>query len=714
MTGLLPAALEERFQAHELLGEGSFGRVVRATRRRDGRPVAVKLLRPEVQDRPGVRERFLREAAAAGRVVSPRVAELLEHGEVDGQAFAVFRFVAGSTLEVVRQRAGGRLDPPRALALMGDLMEALEAVHAAGIIHRDVKPANLLVDGEGRLVLTDFGLARAADGQDLTRTGTIMGTLATMPPDQMRGATPRPDWDLYAAGVVLYELLTDRLPHDAEEIGALLQQKQAGLRHGTRDEGVRAPRELDELLRALLAPEATDRPAGAAEVRRRLQALASPSRSSVLGQEAAATGPVEVTARLADTAPMASGGVVSTAPPPRRGAAEAAGATGAAGGRARRPLAAGVLLIAGALAWSAWSAGGGAARPPATTAPGTPPPAPAGDAAHAALRALLVAVEEDPQVAPVLAFEGDTGSTQMNQQWEDAWSVYQGVLLRHEAARTLRDLDRVGLGRRDLGRLSRLALIQWLLSESRVSSGVSGRLPWAGPDPGVEALHARWVALCPEPSLSGEIEAASPEFRRGYMATLNRYGGRWVPLRDYGMPSMKHPAAGGARDSPRLHKHSFVGNPYAMPYPSEHVLVVTVSDTYAARRVAEPTEAVLALEEPLAAGRDLVLAMVTYGWDPSTFMVLDMLGATSEQRLTVYLRVPPTPPRETTDMLTGPSVRAGFMVRVDGRGLPAGLRRVVVRAVGLQPIGQPGHLVSVEQVLLLADGSPPPCFRGAP
>src|SRR5688572_19545745 len=181
--------------------------------RRLGRAVAVKTLLPDLAEQPAVRRSFEGEARAAARLAHPNAVAVFDVGEEEGVPFLVLEQVMGPTLE--QELAGGRLDAGRVRRLGTELLAALGAAHAAGLVHRDVKPANVLMTPDGSAKVADFGIAKAAvDGDadatrmDHTATGHVLGTVAYMAPERLAGQPATVQSDLYSVGVVLYEALT--------------------------------------------------------------------------------------------------------------------------------------------------------------------------------------------------------------------------------------------------------------------------------------------------------------------------------------------------------------------------------------------------------------------------------------------------------------------------------------------------------------------------
>ena len=202
-----------RYRLEALLGEGASGVVYRATDER-GAVVALKLLRAEHAGEATARRRFLREARLAGELRSRHLVPILELEESAAGTYLVMPYYAGGSLRD-RLRTSGRLDVDEAIDLAAQLGRGLDALHERGIVHRDVKPSNVLLDGEGRAALTDFGLARGADSTRLTRDGQVVGTPQYLAPELIEGADATPASDLYALGCVLYECVVGAPPFRA-------------------------------------------------------------------------------------------------------------------------------------------------------------------------------------------------------------------------------------------------------------------------------------------------------------------------------------------------------------------------------------------------------------------------------------------------------------------------------------------------------------------
>jgi serine/threonine protein kinase len=203
-----------------LVGSGGMGLVYRAEQRILGRTVALKVIRPEIAESGDYRARFLREARFAAAVDHPHVVSVFDAGEHDGRLYLAMQWVDGLDLGTLIDREQ-RLAPERAVLIGVQLAQALQAVHDAGLVHRDVKPSNVLVrdiGGHDHAYLTDFGIAKAPAAQDsLTRTGWVIGTPGYLSPEQIRGQQPGPRSDLYALGCIIFEALTGQRPFGGDD-----------------------------------------------------------------------------------------------------------------------------------------------------------------------------------------------------------------------------------------------------------------------------------------------------------------------------------------------------------------------------------------------------------------------------------------------------------------------------------------------------------------
>jgi serine/threonine-protein kinase len=215
MQEIVPDTLvDARYKILTRLGSGGMAEVFCAEDQQLGRKVALKLLHRRFAEDAAFVERFRREASAAAGLQHPNVVGIYDRGEWDGTCYIAMEYLPGRSLkEVIVQEAP--LDPLRAIDITVQILEAARAAHRRGIVHRDLKPHNVLVDDEDRVKVTDFGIARAG-ASDMTETGSIMGTAQYLSPEQAQGHAVGPTSDLYAVGVILFELLTGHVPFEAD------------------------------------------------------------------------------------------------------------------------------------------------------------------------------------------------------------------------------------------------------------------------------------------------------------------------------------------------------------------------------------------------------------------------------------------------------------------------------------------------------------------
>ena len=203
--------LGDRYVLSDRIAVGGMGEVWRASDRVLGRTVAVKVLKPEYAADPAFLERFRNEARHTAALSHPGIANVFDYGEIGDRAYLVMECVAGEPLSSMLAREG-RLPVDRTLDLVGQAALALQAAHDVGVVHRDVKPANLLIRPDGVVKVTDFGIARAVDAAPVTQTGLVVGTAAYLSPEQAAGKPVTPASDIYSLGVVAYECLAGHRP----------------------------------------------------------------------------------------------------------------------------------------------------------------------------------------------------------------------------------------------------------------------------------------------------------------------------------------------------------------------------------------------------------------------------------------------------------------------------------------------------------------------
>ncbi len=362
------------YRIERRLGRGGMGIVYLAVESGLDRRVALKLVAPDAAADEVFRARFAHESRIAASIEHPNVVPIYAAGEHEGIPFIAMRYVSGSDLNR-KLISGGRMEPERAVALIGQVAAGLDAIHAAGLVHRDVKPANVLLGGSEaseHAYITDFGVARnVASTSGLTKTGRFVGTLDYVAPEQIRGGEVDARADVYALGCLLFKLLSGEVPFprdgEAARLYAHLNDEPPAASLFT----PMVPKALDRVIGRAMAKSPDDRYPSAGDLGRAADAACSGSEIELaertVATGAAATGTAETPAMAeagsgsAATAPIAETAEtrMATAPPPKRPAAQ------------RRPLAligvlAAVALVGGAIALLAGGGNGGGAAPAAS------------------------------------------------------------------------------------------------------------------------------------------------------------------------------------------------------------------------------------------------------------------------------------------------------------------------------------------------------------
>ena len=218
--------LAQRYQIVQLLGEGGMGAVYKAIDRELNRTVALKVIRPDLAHNPSIVERFKQELRLSHQVTHKNVIRIYDLGEGEGVKYITMEFIEGQDLRsLIHERK--KFPPEEAVDIVQQICRALEAAHSVGVIHRDLKPQNVIRDSTGRVLVMDFGLARNVGGDGMTQTGALVGTMEYMSPEQALGKELDQRSDLFALGLIFYELLTGKMPFQAESaIASLLKRTQ--------------------------------------------------------------------------------------------------------------------------------------------------------------------------------------------------------------------------------------------------------------------------------------------------------------------------------------------------------------------------------------------------------------------------------------------------------------------------------------------------------
>jgi serine/threonine-protein kinase len=307
------AIIDGRYRVISRLGAGGMADVFLAEDQQLGRHVALKLLHRRFAEDPDFVERFRREAQAAASLQHPNVVQVYDRGSFDGTYYIAMEYLEGRSLkQLIRQEAP--LDPLRTIDITMQILKAARFAHHRGVIHRDLKPHNVIVDESDGAKVTDFGIARAG-ASDMTETGSIMGTAQYLSPEQAQGHAVSERSDLYSVGVVMYEMLTGRVPFDAESAVtiALKHVSEAPLPPREINPGI--PRPLEQVVLWALNKNPADRPADAEEFMRVLEqvreAILAGTPGQVTAKMAAIAATAVGTAAAVPTAAMAGGALAA-------------------------------------------------------------------------------------------------------------------------------------------------------------------------------------------------------------------------------------------------------------------------------------------------------------------------------------------------------------------------------------------------------------------
>ncbi|HUZ29560.1 MAG TPA: Stk1 family PASTA domain-containing Ser/Thr kinase [Solirubrobacteraceae bacterium] len=306
--------IDGRYRLQSRLGSGGMADVFLGEDEQLGRKVAIKLLHRRFAEDPGFVERFRREAQAAAGLQHPNIVSVYDRGSFDGTYYIAMEYVPGRSLkQLIRQEAP--IDPVRAIDITIQILKAARFAHRHGVIHRDLKPHNAIIDDSGHVKVTDFGIARAG-ASDMTETGSIMGTAQYLSPEQAQGHAVSASSDLYSVGVVLYELLTGRVPFDADSAVTIALKHVSEAPNAPTLINPRIPPNLEHVVMWTLNKNAADRPKTADELITALENAKANILAGNEGQRTAAFGavPAEADPALAAVLPVEGDG--AGAPPP--------------------------------------------------------------------------------------------------------------------------------------------------------------------------------------------------------------------------------------------------------------------------------------------------------------------------------------------------------------------------------------------------------------
>jgi serine/threonine-protein kinase len=299
MTPSAGTVLSDRYALTERIAAGGMGEVWAATDTILGRTVAVKLLIPALSEQSGFLERFRAEARCSAALHHANITTVFDYGEDAGSAYLVMELVSGQPLSRVISECAP-MSAPATASILIQAANALEAAHQGGIVHRDVKPANILITPDGTAKLTDFGISRLVNTAPLTRTGQILGTAQYLSPEQALGQSATAASDIYALGVIGHEMLTGQPPFNAD---TLVATAVAHLNQPPPPLPVTVPLGIRRVISAALAKDPADRPATAADM---AHALALPDAASASGPDLAAALALPAPAPTAQTQVMAA------------------------------------------------------------------------------------------------------------------------------------------------------------------------------------------------------------------------------------------------------------------------------------------------------------------------------------------------------------------------------------------------------------------------
>jgi serine/threonine protein kinase len=309
-----------QYRIVDQIGEGGMASVFRAYQASLNRYVALKVLPPIHAKQPGFSERFRREAEAVASLNHPNILPVYDFGQEDGYSYIAMRFVEGA--RTLKEEMAERLSLGRAADLIGQIAAALDCAHRQGIVHRDVKPANVLMDGDWAL-LTDFGLARMTEASvKLTGSGVGVGTPAYMSPEQGQGLEIDHRSDIYSLGVILFEMLTGKIPHDAETPFAIVLKRVTEPLPMPRAVNPAIPEAVERVILKALAREPGDRFASAGDLAQALKQAVGTAEAGAVPLRAAAPEPVH-----APESPTLPSEPVRTLQPPTQPLATASGPT---------------------------------------------------------------------------------------------------------------------------------------------------------------------------------------------------------------------------------------------------------------------------------------------------------------------------------------------------------------------------------------------------
>jgi serine/threonine protein kinase/tetratricopeptide (TPR) repeat protein len=268
--GLQPGVLfGGRYEIQGVLGQGGMGAVYKARDRELDRLIALKVIRPELATDPAILLRFKQELILSRNITHKNVVRIYDLGEADGIRFISMEYLDGEDLRTILRRSG-KFSPKEAITVVEQVCRALDSAHAEGVIHRDLKPQNIMRDKHGRIVVMDFGLARSLGDSGMTQTGALVGTLEYMSPEQAMGGTLDQRSDIFSVGLIFYELLTGKAPYEADTAIASLMKRTREEARAVSDVEATVPRSLSAIVGRCLEREPANRYHSAVELLQQL------------------------------------------------------------------------------------------------------------------------------------------------------------------------------------------------------------------------------------------------------------------------------------------------------------------------------------------------------------------------------------------------------------------------------------------------------------
>lgn len=659
----LPPALAARFAPQRLLGSGAFGTVVLAEDRRLARLVAIKLMRTDVGGRD-FKERFEREARLTASIQSAHLAKVHDHGGEAEHAWIVYEYVEGETLRERLEREGP-LGVPAAGRILTDMLAGLGAIHARGVVHRDVKPANTMLTATGSAVLIDLGLGRGRLDTTLTASGAPVGSPAYMTPEQMSGEEASPTWDLYAASLSYVQMLTGQVPMLAKTLPETFFRRAGEGFPGLASMGVRVPARVDALLARTLSPQPMQRPPSAEEFLEDFEAAwrVQPLRPSRAAAAPARRDPPGPAARLGWPLAVLALGV---------------GLGGVVG----------VLRPGGARS--------GEGGPPAVS-PSRAPEGQPGLDWEAALKAAAADLERDPEIVRATSLTVQASPEAAAATWHQGRAAFRRHLREGRVASWVEAALAAPATPGAVAAGSRLYRIQALLSLTTLPDVDPLFTP--AEDPHLDRLAARAARWRPEPALSGRPSGNWRTRQTQVRALLERGGRRWWPVRRY--EELIDPERPDLGPISAVAISNLAGVPFVFPIPAQGEFVV--DEVYPQderdRDRRAPRQCLHSLGE---SNGDLVLALQLHAWTATALLWVELEG--QETSLPLVFVPPPLP---GDDARIGGSGWQGYLVEVPASLVPPGLRSLRVEVNGLQPVATPKYAVNLEEIYQLVAGEVP-------